>query len=101
MQRFLEGLVVVDGIDIVMTSDASYTLDEQKQINAQASSGLWPFFCVNASGGYSSRVSFNDQGKMTMKTSCPVNNPAIFGANVRSFSDYLSVQKLKETIMEE
>ncbi|ECF1925573.1 hypothetical protein E1L25_27005 [Salmonella enterica subsp. enterica serovar Newport] len=90
LQRIIEGVVVVDGIDIVMTSDATYSAEEQKEINAQTKGGVWPFFSVNASGGYSSKVSFNDQGRMTVRTSCPVGNPAIFGANVRNISAYIT-----------
>lgn len=88
MQRFIEGLIIVDGIDIVMTSTATYTADEQKEINAQVRGGFWPFFATNASGGYNSRVTFSDQGRMMVKTSCPVGSPAIFGANVRALSEY-------------
>ncbi|ENG3301094.1 hypothetical protein ABTX20_005372 [Salmonella enterica] len=90
LQRIIEGLVIVDGIDIVMTSDATYTAEEQKEINAQTKGGVWPFFSVNASDSHSCRVSFNDQGRMTVRTSCPVGNPAIFGANVRNISLYIS-----------
>jgi hypothetical protein len=99
LQRIIEGLIIVDGIDIVMTSDATYSAEEQKEINAQAKGGVWPFFSVNASGGYSSKVSFNDQGKMTVKTSCTVGNPAIFGANVRAVSAYVSALALQASAM--
>ncbi|PJG57644.1 hypothetical protein [Aeromonas cavernicola] len=97
--RIIEGLVVVDGIEITITSDASYSEEEQKEIRSQASGGIWPFFSANASGGYNSDVSFNDQGKMIVKTSSPVGNPAVFGANVRDISAYLSTQAVNVAAM--
>ena len=90
MQRTIESLVVVDGIDIKVTSSASYSESEQTDVKAHASAGIWPFFRFNASGGYSSSTSFNDAGNMTTHTSCPAGNPAIFGANIRPIEKQLA-----------
>lgn len=85
LQRYIEQLVIVDGIEVIMTSDATYTAAEQMEINGQARGGIWPFFMANASGGHGSSVRFDDKGRMIVKTSSPVGSPAIFGANVKTF----------------
>lgn len=95
LQRIIEGLVIVDGIDIVMTSDATYSSEEQTSIKTQAKGGIWPFFSASASGGHDSDVTFNDKGQMTVKTSLPAGNPVVFGANVRDISAYVTSQALK------
>lgn len=92
MQRFIEGLIIVDGIEIVMTSNATFSIDERKEINSQVRGGMWPFFSTSASGGFNSAVNFDDQGRMIVKTTCPVGSPAIFGANVGNFPQYLANQ---------
>lgn len=92
MKRIIEQLVIVDGIEIVMTSNAVYSTDEQMEITNQAKGGMWPFFFANSSGGQSSRVKFNDQGRMTVTTSCPTGRPAIFGANVREIKEYFKLK---------
>jgi hypothetical protein len=89
MQRHIEELVIVDGIDITVTSSASYSAAEQEDIRARASAGIWPFFRVSASGGYSSSTTFSDSGTMTTRTTCPEGNPAVFGMNVRSIESAL------------
>lgn len=89
MQRFTTSVVVVDGISITMTSDAAYSSSDQKQIQAQAKTGFWPFFSIEASGGYSSSVSFNSSGQMSSTITSPAGNPAVFGVNVTPVAAYL------------
>ncbi|WP_333849616.1 hypothetical protein [Leclercia sp.] len=92
LQRFIEGLIIVDGIEIVMKSSAIYSMEDRKEINSQIKGGIWPFFSTNASGGFNSAVNFDDQGRMIVKTTCPVGSPAIFGANVGNFPAYITNQ---------
>ena len=89
MQRVANGLVVVDGIDITMTSNASYSHAEQQTITAAASGGYWPFFSASGSGGNTTAVSFSDSGAMTVKITSPAGNPQLLGVIVTDISDYI------------
>lgn len=80
--RVCSALVLVDGISISISSDATFSQSEQQEIKTHASGGFWPFFEANASGGWSNNFSFDDEGKMTYTATCPVGNPVILGAIV-------------------
>jgi len=82
LQRLLTSLVIVDGITCTITSEASYSTQEQQQINADMSVGIWPFFSLGASGGYSHSAATFDGGKMTVTGSSVGGNPMILGGNV-------------------
>jgi hypothetical protein len=79
LQRMATAIVVADGIDITITSSASYSSSEQTQIKASASVGFWPFFSAQGSGGTTNTITFNDQGQFTCKTSIALGNPQILG----------------------
>ncbi|KAE9635969.1 hypothetical protein [Aeromonas veronii] len=95
MQRVIGSLVVVDGIEVTMTSNASYSSEEQTAIKAQAKGGVWPFFSASASGGFNSDVTFDEQGRMTVKTTTKKGNPMILGANVLSIPKALGISEQK------
>lgn len=86
LQYMATALVVVDGIDLTMTSGTAYTADQQKQWTAAASVGFWPFFSGSGGGGFTNRVDFDAQGKMTITSSAPVGNPTLLGVLVESMS---------------
>jgi len=89
MQRAANAIVVVDGIDITITSSTSYSTSEQQTIKAQASVGFWPFFRASGSGGSSTTVTFSDSGAMTVKISSPAGNPQLLGVLVSDISEVL------------
>lgn len=89
MLRFVASLIVVDGIDMTITSDAQFSTSEQTNIKASLSVGVWPFFRADASGGYSSQASFSSSGAMTIRTTSPKGNPVVLGANVVSVSQFV------------
>jgi hypothetical protein len=89
MQRFATGLVVVDGIDAVITSSASYSDSEQQEITASASVGIWPFFSFGGEGGHTTATSFDSSGSMTVTVSNPPGNPMVLGVNVEPVATYL------------
>lgn len=95
MQYFTASLVVVDGIDLTITSSASYSSDEQKEVQANMSVGFWPFFSMGGSGGYSSSATFNDKGQMQVRITNPPGNPVVLGANVVSAAQFLGSNQLK------
>lgn len=79
LQRLMSSIVAVDGIEITMTSTASYSTAEQTQIKSAAKVGFWPFFSASGSGGFTNTVEFNDQGQFTCKTTSALGNPQILG----------------------
>jgi hypothetical protein len=89
MQRFAGSLVVVDGISISVTSDASFSTSEQSAISAQADVGFWPFFAAKGNAGQDTSATFNDTGRMTTTTTSPPGNPAILGVNVLTAAEFL------------
>jgi len=89
MQRVANAIVVVDGIDVTITSNTTYSTSEQETIKAQASVGFWPFFRASGSGGSSTSVSFSDSGAMTVKISSPAGNPQLLGVLVTDTKDFI------------
>jgi hypothetical protein len=84
--RTTSALVIVDGIDITITSTAVFSSAEQQQIEAAAEAGFWPFFEAEASGGWTNKASFNSSGQMTLTSSMPAGNPTVLGAIVTPIS---------------
>jgi hypothetical protein len=89
MQRVADAIVVVDGIDITITSETSYSSSEQETITGQASAGVGPFFEASGSGGSSTDVSFSDSGAMTVKITSPAGNPQLLGVLVTDTKDFI------------
>lgn len=80
--RFTAALIVVDGITTTMTSKAGLSTSEQTTFKAAAAGGIFPFFEAESSGGWTNAVSFDDQGNITVTSSCPAGNPQILGVLV-------------------
>jgi hypothetical protein len=95
MQRFVTQLVVVDGIEMTMTSQGDYDSSEQEEIHAQASAGFFPIFSAQAAGGFDSTVTFDSSGTMTVTGSSPAGNPVVLGATVASASELLGGQAIR------
>ncbi len=79
LQRMATAIVVADGIDITITSTASYSSSEQTQITSAARVGFWPFFSASGGGGSNTVVTFNDNGQFTSTTSIAPGNPQTLG----------------------
>lgn len=94
LQRVCSALIVVDGIDITITSGAQFSSSEQQSFSSAASGGVWPFFAVSGSGGWSSNVSFSDAGEVTVTSSLPAGNPQILGCVVTPISAVLANQQV-------
>lgn len=82
MLRTVSAVVVADGIDITITSKASYSKTDQELIKAGASVGYWPFFSADGSGGTKNVAKFDENGVMTVKISNPEGNPQVIGVIV-------------------
>lgn len=90
LQRMATELVVADGLDITIESDASLSEGEQRAISAEAKLSVWPFFSASASGGHKTDVQFDASGKMVVKTVVPLGNPTVLGVNVLPIERVLS-----------
>jgi hypothetical protein len=89
MQCCLASLVVVDGVDATVTSDAIYSLSEQQTIRSNASRGLWPFFVPIKNSTATNMVTFDDVSGMKIETVTQPGNPLVIGANVLGIGQYL------------
>lgn len=90
LQRMATAIVVADGIDITITSSASFSSYEQTQITAAAKVGLWPFFSASGQGGTTNTVTFNNQGQFTSVTHSVLGNPQILGILQSSMANIFS-----------
>lgn len=75
-------LIVVDGVEITMTSAALITKDERQEVDASMDAGYWPFFQAKAEGGWSHNTEFNDDGTFTVTSSSKEGNPTVIGVLV-------------------
>lgn len=89
LQRLTSALVVVDGINITTTSSASIATADQKNFEAAASGGFFPFFEAEAAHGWNTKTSYNDQGQATITSSSPTGNPQVLGVIVTPIAQAL------------
>jgi hypothetical protein len=89
MLRFLTSLIVADGIDLTVTSQAVYNSDQQTTIKNETGIAIWPFFFAEGSTTITTDVSFSSEGYMTVHISSPAGNPVVIGANVTPVSAFL------------
>ncbi|KPF46340.1 hypothetical protein IP76_05485 [Rhizobium sp. AAP43] len=92
MQRVVQGLIVVDGVTITMTSSYSVAQEDRENVQHEFAAGFFPFFGVEGEGGWSNDVTFNDDGTFTAVSTSPVGNPQILGVLVESINDALSTE---------
>lgn len=86
LQRTTGSLIVVDGIQMTMTSQTAYSKDQQQQWQAAASGGFWPFFEASGGGGAQSKVTFDSAGALTITITMPSGNPTLLGVLVTPIS---------------
>lgn len=92
LQRVCTGLIIVDGIDLTVTSRASFSQDDQAAFQAAAKAGFWPFATLAASGGSTQDVSFGSDGSVTVHMSMPAGNPQVLGVVVTPISALIANQ---------
>lgn len=78
-------LIVVDGITATITTTASVSQSDRESFRAAASAGYWPFFKAQGEGGWSTDVSFNDNGSISITSSSEAGNPNVLGVLVSPF----------------
>lgn len=89
MQRFCGSLVVASGMKIVVTSDATFSKDDQQAIRDNAQAGLWPFYCKSDSSSTHNDASFDQSGRMTITTSSTSGVPIVIGCTVLTAAQFL------------
>ncbi|AKB49854.1 hypothetical protein MSBRW_0601 [Methanosarcina barkeri str. Wiesmoor] len=82
--RAVDALIVVDGIDTVMTVKATVDTDKRKAFEDSVSAGYWPFLEGEVKGGWKHDVKYSDSGTVTITSSCPEGNPNVIGVLVSS-----------------
>lgn len=92
LQRLTTGLVIVDGITVSITSDASFSSSDQQQFRQASSGGFWPFYDSSEQSGWTSNVNFADNGTLQATVSSPAGNPQILGAIVTPIGHVLGAQ---------
>jgi len=88
LKQFITALVVVDGVDATVTSDAIYCETDQQTILSNTSKGLWPFY-VPSSDKVTNTVTFNSDNTMKIQTVTEKSNPLVIGYNVLSLDHWL------------
>lgn len=89
MLHFTGSIVVVDGVDLTITSFASYSQDEQDHYRSQSSGGFWPFYSSSSTYTRDSDVSFDSNGSLTVRVSSPAGNPLVLGVNAVPARQYI------------
>jgi hypothetical protein len=84
MQRVIGSLLVIDGIDITITSMAEYTQDDTSTLNTESSVGIWPFFFGEADTTTTTKFYLNSDSTLSARIQSNYGNPKIFGVNVLS-----------------
>jgi hypothetical protein len=81
-QRVVGELLVVDGMNLTITSKANFGSLNTTDINADASVSYWPFFSARASGGFGGVMTQNADKSISVTITVGKGNPMILGVNV-------------------
>ncbi|TCO58318.1 hypothetical protein [Actinocrispum wychmicini] len=87
LRFFTTSLIVVSGVDTTVSSEASFSEQEQEELTASAQVGVFPFFEAKGSGGWNHKFKFDDSGRMTVSCSVPPGVFVILGAIVTPTKD--------------
>jgi len=90
LARFIVNLVVVDTMNVKVTSQAIFSQNDQTVIHTNSGGGLWPFYTSNSGNGAATTFSFDNQGHMTVQITSLPGVPIVLGANVLPVNQYIS-----------
>lgn len=99
MQRFLSNLVIVQDMDVTVTSQATWTESEQQTINNNSSAGLWPFYSSNSNSGSHTDVGFNSNGNMTIRITSQPGVAVAVGCIVLAAGVYLGHEQERSKLV--
>ena len=89
MQRFCANLIIVNKMNVTVTSQAVYSEQDQTTINQNSGGGLWPFYSAGSSSGSSTNLAFDAQGSMVITITSQAGVPVVVGCTVLPVSQYL------------
>ncbi|PCI75018.1 MAG: hypothetical protein COB20_13890 [SAR86 cluster bacterium] len=87
LPRITGALIIVDGINLSLTSNCELDSGDRTTFKAAAEGGIWPFFEASGSGGWNTTTTFDDSGNVTVSSVCAAGNPQILGAIVTPITD--------------
>ncbi len=82
MQRVCTALIVVDGITLNVSSEASIASGDYESFKTAVSGGFFPFFEASGSGGWTHSTTFDDNGSFKITSKCATGNPQVLGVLV-------------------
>ncbi len=82
LSRRVSQLLLVSDYDITVTSHATYSESEYRQITAQASFGVWPFFSGSASYQHTTHLALNSASNLVATFHLDKGKIQIWGVNV-------------------
>ncbi|HEU4326468.1 MAG TPA: hypothetical protein VFS21_25225 [Roseiflexaceae bacterium] len=88
MLYFIASVLVGDGLNLQLTSGATFCASDQQIISAHAGQGLWPFYTPTGPA-VTTTVAFDGDGHLTITTICKQGHPFILGAVVLPVAQYL------------
>lgn len=93
MQRLIISLVLADGINATINSDAIFCESDQQIILRNASQGLWPLYTPTDNNIVTNTVTFDNSNGMRIETITQPRNPVVIGNNVLPIANYLGQAK--------
>lgn len=82
LERVATDLLLVDGISLTITVEASLTTDDQTTVQGAAEAGFFPFYLGAGKAGTSNTVTSADGTGFTATVTCPAGSPLVFGVTV-------------------
>jgi hypothetical protein len=92
MPRFATSLVVVDTMNVTVTSDAKFSQNDQQTIHNNSGAGMWPFYTTGGSSGSNTNVTFNQDGSMTVLITSLPTVPIVVALTVIPVDKFLGHQ---------
>lgn len=89
-------LIVVDGIRMTLTSNASISDSNRQSMQAAFEAGFFPFFGIKGQGGWSSTSTYDDSGRIVVTNTCATGNPQVLGVLAASIENTLAAAALVE-----
>jgi hypothetical protein len=89
MPRFAVNLIVASGMNVTVTSGATFSIDDRTTIVQNSGAGMWPFYTSSSDGGASTEVTFDDGGSMTVRISSLPDIPMVIGCSVLPVAQFL------------
>ncbi|HEU4326469.1 MAG TPA: hypothetical protein VFS21_25230 [Roseiflexaceae bacterium] len=99
MQRFLTNLVVVQDMNVTVTSQATWSASEQQTIQNNQQYGFWPFYSSSSNSGTSTNVGFNSSGNMTVQITSKPGVAVAVGCTVLPASVYLGHEQERSRLL--